>query len=182
MNNFSIIIAAKNEEKNLPFLIDSLLKLEYKKDNFEVIIIDDNSTDATFLKAKELTENLSNYKIIKAENKIYEGKRGALEIGITNSKYDNVLITDADCIPEQNWLNEYSRKFDEGYDFLFGVAPFKKENSFINNISCFENLRAHILLFILLNLSFRIRRLLAILVLLKMLLIKYADTKTRRIL
>ncbi|OGU35593.1 MAG: hypothetical protein A2068_09460 [Ignavibacteria bacterium GWB2_35_6b] len=147
MNNISIITAAKNEEKNLPFLIDALLKLNYPKDNFEVIIVDDNSTDGTFQKAKELTEAFSNFTIIKAETKKYEGKRGALDIGIKKCKHDYILITDADCLPEKNWLIEYSKKFNEGYDFLFGVAPFIKEKSFMNKISCFENLRSHILTF-----------------------------------
>lgn len=147
MKNLSIIIAAKNEEKNLPFLIDALLKLDYPKENFEVIIVDDNSTDNTFQKAKELTEHLQNFKIIKAEDKKYEGKRGALDIGISQSKYDYVLITDADCLPEPKWLNGYSQKFNEGYDFLFGIAPFIQEKSFVNKISCFENLRTHILTF-----------------------------------
>lgn len=147
MNNISIITAAKNEVKNLPLLIEALLKLDYPKDNFEVIIVDDNSSDGTFLKAKELTEALSNFTIIKAENKKYEGKRGALDIGIKKCKNDYILITDADCLPEKNWLKEYSQKFNEGYDFLFGIAPLIKEKSFINKISCFENLRSHILTF-----------------------------------
>lgn len=147
MNYISIITAAKNEEKNLPFLIEALLKLDYPKDNFEVIIIDDNSTDSTFQKAKELTESFSNFTIIKAENKKYEGKRGALDIGIKKCKHDYILITDADCQPEKKWLKEYSKIFNEGYDFVFGVAPFIKEKSFINKISCFENLRSIILTF-----------------------------------
>lgn len=147
MDNISIICAAKNEEKNLPFLINSILKLDYPQDNFEVIIVDDNSIDNTFQKAKELTKAFQNFTIIKAENKKYDGKRGALDIGIRLSKYDYILITDSDCIPEKNWLKEYSKKFDEGYDFLFGIAPFVQEKSFVNKISCFENLRSHILTF-----------------------------------
>lgn len=147
MDSISIICAAKNEEKNLSFLINSLLKLDYLKDNFEVIIVDDSSSDGTFQKAKELTEQLSNFKIIKAENKKYEGKRGALDIGISHSQYDYILITDADCLPETNWLKEYSKKFNDGYDFLFGVAPFIQDKSFVNKLSCFENLRSHLLTF-----------------------------------
>ena len=92
MNNISIIIAAKNEERNLPSLLDAILQLDYPQENFEIIIVDDNSTDGTFQKTKELAEQFANLVTIKAQGKKYEGKRGALEIGIQSSKYDYILM------------------------------------------------------------------------------------------
>ena len=67
---------------------------------------------------------LTNLKIIKAENKKYPGKKGAWHLGINNALNDYILITDADCIVSPAWLKRYSDKFNEGYDFLFGNAPF----------------------------------------------------------
>jgi cellulose synthase/poly-beta-1,6-N-acetylglucosamine synthase-like glycosyltransferase len=143
----SVLVAAKNEESNLQLLIDSLQNQNYSKDNYEVILIDDNSTDSTYNCALKLTHSFSNWSIIKADNKKYKGKRGVLQIGIEASKFDYLLITDADCQADPDFIKSFSNKFSENFDFIFGVAPFIQNNSFINNIACFDNLWVHILTF-----------------------------------
>jgi poly-beta-1,6-N-acetyl-D-glucosamine synthase len=143
----SIVVAAKDEEKNVANLIDSLNKQNYNKDNYEVIIVDDSSTDNTFNLANELSTSYKNFSVIKAETKNLPGKKGALHKGIEKASYDHILITDADCIPQPDWIKKSSGKFSEGYDFIFGAAPFYIENSYINNLSSFENLRSNILTF-----------------------------------
>jgi cellulose synthase/poly-beta-1,6-N-acetylglucosamine synthase-like glycosyltransferase len=148
---FSIIIAAKNEAENLGKLIPVLSKINYPEQDFEVIIVDDNSKDETFKRAKELISGLNNFSIVGVENTKYEGKRGALDYGISLAKYPNILITDADCLPEKNWLQYCSIKFDEGCEFLFGVAPFFQRKTLVNKISCFENFRNSILAFSAMN-------------------------------
>ena len=60
---FSIIVAAKNEENNISNLISALKKLNYPEENYEVIIVDDNSIDDTFHLAKKLTNELGNFSI-----------------------------------------------------------------------------------------------------------------------
>ncbi len=82
----SLIIAAKNEEQNIYSLIDSLEKLNYPNENFEVIFIDDNSTDKTAELIQSRISNKNNYTLITADNKIIAGKKGALKIGIENCK------------------------------------------------------------------------------------------------
>jgi cellulose synthase/poly-beta-1,6-N-acetylglucosamine synthase-like glycosyltransferase len=144
---FSIIIAAKNEENNISSLINSLQKLDYPKDYFEVIIVDDDSFDKTYKIAEGLIQQNSNFNLYKVEKKEFPAKKGALNFGIKNAKNPFILITDADCLPEKDWLKFYSEKFRENYDFVFGVAPFMQDKSFLNKISCFENLRNSILSF-----------------------------------
>lgn len=143
----SVVVAAKNEAENISNLISSLQKQRYSLDNFEIIIVDDNSSDSTFDLVKGFSTEHNNIKIIKAENKIYKGKRGALQIGIDNSEFDYILITDADCEPNKYFIKSYSNKFIENYDFVFGVSPIIQENSFTNRIACFDNLWVHILTF-----------------------------------
>jgi cellulose synthase/poly-beta-1,6-N-acetylglucosamine synthase-like glycosyltransferase len=145
--NFSIIIAVKNEEENIPSLIKSLRELNYPKENFEVIIVDDNSLDKTYKIGNELIEGFTNFKIIKIGEKDFQAKKGALSYGIHKAYNSFILITDADCRPQKEWLKFYSERFMKGYDFIFGNAPFYKNDSLINNISCFENLRSSILTF-----------------------------------
>jgi len=137
----SIVIAAKNEEKNINSLFDSLELLNYPKENFEVLIVDDNSTDKTAELIQSKISDKNNYIFIKAENKEFEGKKGALSIGIKNAKNNFIVITDADCKPETNWLNAIAGGLDYGYDFVFGVAPIKTGRTFVEKLSAFENLR-----------------------------------------
>ncbi len=147
MISISIIIAARNEGNNIPQLIDKLEKINYSPENFEVIIIDDNSTDSTYDITKKLILRYPNFKVVSATDKALPGKKGALEIGIKNAKFDHIMITDADCLPEKDWLKSFAEKFTDGYDFLFGIAPCIQEKSLVNKISCFENLRTQILTF-----------------------------------
>ena len=143
--NISIVISAKNEANNISSLLNSLKNVEYPKNNFEIILVDDNSTDLTLLRAGNYKNELTNFKIIKAENKKYPGKKEALALGINNATNDYILITDADCTVSSGWLIRYSEKFNEGYDFLFGNAPFINKPGFVNTISRFENLRTFFL-------------------------------------
>lgn len=144
----SVVVAFKDEETNLAQLISAIDEQVYPKDKFEVILVDDGSRDNSFQKAIDLTKTEKNYKVIKAENKKYAGKRGALDSGISRAKHPYIVITDADCIPAKNWLLGYSEKFIQQNEFIFGSAPFVQEASMINRISCFENLRSTILTFV----------------------------------
>ena len=143
--NLSIIVSAKNEVDNISSLLNSLKNVDYPKDNFEIILVDDNSTDNTYNQACAFKNEFTNLKIIKAENKKYPGKKGALALGISIAINDYILITDADCTVSAAWLKRYSEKFNKGFDFLFGNASFINNPGFVNAISRFENLRSFFL-------------------------------------
>lgn len=143
----SVIISAKDEEKNIKKLVDSLSPLNYPKNNFEIIIVDDNSTDNTLKELINYTNNKNHFKIVELKPTGQKGKRDALAFGIQQAQYPFILITDADCQPETNWLKEYPNKFQSGYDMLFGIAPFYQNKTLVNQISCFENLRSSLLAF-----------------------------------
>lgn len=143
----SVVVAAKNEEQNIHTLISALKKQSYSSKLFEVIIVDDNSTENTLEIIKSEISDLDNFEVIKAENKIYKAKKGALDIGIKYSSNPYIVITDADCKPSVDWLKSLANKFAQGNDFVFGIAPYQQTKSFVNKIASFENLRAHILIF-----------------------------------
>ncbi len=146
-NKISIIIAAKDESHNLNKLIASIKELDYRRENFEVILIDDESTDGTYQTAVELAEGLENFHAYKVENKTLPAKKGALTFGISKAANPFILITDADCRLPKEWLKLYSNKFEDSYDFIFAPAPFITEDSFANRTARFENLRISILIF-----------------------------------
>lgn len=143
--NISVVIALKNEIKNLPALLNALNQFNYDSEKYEIIFVDDNSEDDSYM---FLESHLNkNYKLLKAANKKFPGKKGALDIGIQNSKFDIIAITDADCKPEIDWLKSISKKISEGFDIVFGYSPLEKGINFISKFSSFENLRNYILYF-----------------------------------
>jgi cellulose synthase/poly-beta-1,6-N-acetylglucosamine synthase-like glycosyltransferase len=143
----SIIIAAKNEMQNIVNVINSLKEQCYDKENYEVIIIDDDSSDNTYPTAQNAIDGYSNFQIHKVHDKIFPAKKGALACGINLASNPFIIITDADCTPEKNWLNIFSKMFNEGYDFVFGITPFYQNKQSINKTACFENLRNSLLTF-----------------------------------
>lgn len=94
-----VIIACRNEENNLKNLLDALQKQTYK--DFELIIVNDHSTDATAAILESAKEYFQDIQII--ENTGY-GKKQAIKEGILHSKSDFIITTDADCIPTSTWI------------------------------------------------------------------------------
>lgn len=146
-SGISIIIAAKNEARNLDRLFHSLENQQYPKDKFEVVFVDDESTDDTFSVAQSWADHFENFTLIKAKNKLLPAKKGALEVGIAAAKFPFLLFTDADCQPQPDWLKSFSEKFSRKYDLVFGFAPFAFKPSFANHFFCFENFRTTMLTF-----------------------------------
>lgn len=101
----SLIIPARNEAENLPSLLDSLQDQTLSKDLFEVIVIDDHSTDETVAIAKKypFVTCLSLKDFIR-ESSINSYKKKAIEIGIAHSKGELIVTTDADCYAQPEWL------------------------------------------------------------------------------
>lgn len=104
----SIIIPARNEEKNIRKCIESISKCDYPSNKFEIIAVNDRSTDKTSDILNELLKSNNNLKIININqdncDKNLKGKAGALQIGIENSKGSIILMTDADCIVHNKWI------------------------------------------------------------------------------
>lgn len=93
MNKFSIIIPAYNEEQSIRQTITSLtdfLQIKYQKDDYEIIIINDASTDKT----KEILEGISDIKIIHHSRNM--GYGASLKDGIKQAQYEWIVITDGD--------------------------------------------------------------------------------------
>jgi poly-beta-1,6-N-acetyl-D-glucosamine synthase len=95
----SIIVACRNEAKNLPILLEALKNQSLK--SFQLILIDDNSTDSTFEIMKHAEKDFGNILVLKSEN---YGKKQALKLGIENAINDLIVTTDADCSPTPHWL------------------------------------------------------------------------------
>jgi cellulose synthase/poly-beta-1,6-N-acetylglucosamine synthase-like glycosyltransferase len=96
----SVIVACRNEQKNLPDLLKCLAFQNYPEYLFEVIVVNDWSTDKTFEIASEFN-GISN--ILALDNK-GKGKKQALRTGIKAAKGNLIITTDADCRMGKNWI------------------------------------------------------------------------------
>ena len=108
----SVIVCAKNEEENVKKFIPLLANQNYS--NFEIILIDDASSDETLEIFEQFEKQYTNVKLVKvANNEAFWGnKKFALTLGIKAAKKDYLLFTDADCYPNsENWITEMSSHF-----------------------------------------------------------------------
>ncbi|MEX1138937.1 MAG: glycosyltransferase [Bacteroidota bacterium] len=121
----SVIVAARNEERHLPGLLDCLFRQEYS--GYEVIIVDDRSSDKT---ADIVRSRLSQYPHLKlisvtATDPDMPAKKSALTKGIQASKGEVLLFTDADCLPPPTWIKEMSAGFEEKVGVVAGYSPYR---------------------------------------------------------
>lgn len=135
----SVIICARNEEKNLRKNLPLILNQKYP--GFEVIVINDCSADGTQDYLDELKAQYSSLKTttIKEDRKFRHGKKLAVTIGIKASSYDLLLFTDADCHPESDlWMDQMMRHFEPETSIVLGYGGYSEEKSLLNTIIRFE--------------------------------------------
>lgn len=101
----SILIAAKNEEKSISKSLQSLVNQSFDKNNFEIIIVDDNSTDLTFEVVLEFIKRHPDLRIrlVKAEGC---GKKQAVAQALHLAENEVIMVTDADCELPPKWIEK----------------------------------------------------------------------------
>jgi Glycosyltransferases, probably involved in cell wall biogenesis len=130
----SIIIPARNEENNIGSCLESLMNQGYSNEQYEVIVVDDFSTDETAARVHAFEDkNIHLISLQKATGgiKINSYKKKAIETAIGKAKGVLIVTTDADCIAPLTWLQTLV-SFSEEYDPVFVAAPvaFYDENNF----------------------------------------------------
>lgn len=134
----SIIICAHNEEanllKNLPYILNQTYE-HNGANNFEVLVVNDNSTDDAIYMLRDLMKTNAHLNVLnlEQESRNMKGKKFPLSMGVKQSKFEHLLLTDADCMPtSKNWLAEMVQPFYEGKEIVLGYAPYNKENTALN--------------------------------------------------
>lgn len=126
----SVIVAARNEEQTIENLLRHLLTQDYP--NYEVIIVNDRSTDSTArLVGQYQGEHPKIQKLdILTASPTMPAKKHALSAGIAVSSGDILFFTDADCMPPPQWISSLVSAFDEGVGLVAGYSPYlAKEQS-----------------------------------------------------
>ena len=126
--NVSIIVPARNEAHNLDACLNALSAQTYPAHQFEIIIVDDRSTDETANKIRAWQTKLSNLHGVSVEQQEFDcPKKNALWQGIKQAHHDIVFTTDADCRPGPNWLSSTIVQFASNIGMVIGHAPLIQE-------------------------------------------------------
>ena len=136
----SVVIAARNELKNLQENIPSILHQNYP--NYEVVVINDCSFDGTQDYLDELSKSEPRLKVVTLEidERFQRGKKFALTMGIKAAAHERLLFTDADCKPQgDEWISSMAKSFREN-TITLGLAPLTTNNSLLGSIIKYETL------------------------------------------
>ena len=130
--NYTVIVPFYNEEKNISSfnneLINNLKKIDNGKRNLEIVYVDDGSSDETFNELKKLSTNTVETLIIKHRTNLSQS--AAINTGIGQSKYENIVIMDGDLQNDPNDLAKMVSEFEKGTDMLIGWRKHRKDNFF----------------------------------------------------
>jgi cellulose synthase/poly-beta-1,6-N-acetylglucosamine synthase-like glycosyltransferase len=120
----SVIVAARNEQAHMKGLLDSLVQQEYPE--FEIIIVNDRSSDMTSMIVEQFQHRHSNVRRIDitSQSQDMPSKKHALARGIADSKGEILMFTDADCLPPITWISAMVQGFERHVGLVAGYSPY----------------------------------------------------------
>ena len=135
----SVIVCARNEENNLKRFLPLILEQDHP--HFEVVVVNDSSTD----QSEDLLNHLSSlhsklrHTSIPASDKHMRGKKLALTIGLKAARFDRVLLTDADCYPvSKQWLKRMSAHLTREKRMVLGYGGYEPRRGLLNKLIRYE--------------------------------------------
>ena len=136
----SVLVAARNEGANIEKLLQSLYNQFFSKDKFEVIIVDDHSTDDT----SEVSERFRvlhpdmNLKLLKATG---SGKKQAISQALHAAENELIMVTDADCELPERWIESMVGYFvQNNLKMLLGPVLLSPANTLFEKLQVLEHL------------------------------------------
>jgi glycosyltransferase involved in cell wall biosynthesis len=136
----SVIVCARDEANNLVKNLPGILVQDYRTTH-EIIVVNDNSTDETKFILDEFRKSFKNLNpvALKQEAMMIPGKKFPLSMGIKSTKYEIVLLTDADCVPaSEHWIKKMQDGYGPGIEIVLGYGAYHKRPGLLNKLIRFE--------------------------------------------
>ena len=136
----SVIVCARDEAANLAENLPGSLVQQYKTTH-EVIVVNDNSFDESKYILEEFKRSFKQLQIVELtqEAKMIPGKKFPLSVGIKTSRYEIVLLTDADCVPaSENWIERMQNTYDDNTEIVLGYGAYHKKKGMLNKLIRWE--------------------------------------------
>ena len=132
----SVVVAMRNEELNIFNLINDIKKQDYPKKKWELVIVNDHSTDNSLNIATE--HSTDNVRVINMKKNDF-GKKKALTVAVETCKSDIILVTDADCRVKTTWIRKMVNYFnDQNINLVAGPVVFKNSTAIITQLQSLE--------------------------------------------
>ncbi len=140
----TVIVAARNEEKKICQCLNSLVNQNYPKNWLEILVVDDGSTDSTLVLLEQYKNSYDFFGYLRTCHFDQGNKKRALTAAIEKSAGQLLLFTDADCIPQKNWVRSLVSYFDANVGVVAGFSPLiDPTNSLLGNILALDSLAAN---------------------------------------
>lgn len=136
----SVIVCARDEAANLAENLPGSLVQQYKTTH-EVIVVNDNSFDESKYILEEFKRSFKQLQVVELtqEAKMIPGKKFPLSVGIKTSRYEIVLLTDADCVPaSENWIERMQNTYDDNTEIVLGYGAYHKKKGMLNKLIRWE--------------------------------------------
>jgi biofilm PGA synthesis N-glycosyltransferase PgaC len=137
----SVVVCGRNAARNWEKLLPRLFSQNHP--DFEVVAVNDRSTDETEEVLENFAKRYPNLKVVRVEDndRFYIGKKFALTLGIKAAKYDNLVLTDSDCVPDSpNWLVRMAAGFRSA-QVVLGYGDYEAEKGLLNSFIRWETLQ-----------------------------------------
>jgi cellulose synthase/poly-beta-1,6-N-acetylglucosamine synthase-like glycosyltransferase len=131
--SISILVAARNEEKNILSCLVSLDKLIYPVNRLEIILIEDASSDSTLKISSDFIHGKLKFRVIHLEEKdstIFSGKMRAMAEGIKLANGEVIITTDADCVVDPLWAKTIASYYVGNVGVVNGFTSQTAKGSF----------------------------------------------------
>ncbi|MGI9533279.1 glycosyltransferase family 2 protein [Lutimonas sp.] len=140
-NSFSILIPFRNEEQHLSNLLQSLSRLDYPEQSFEIVMINDESSDKSVEIIEQATGLYSNLNLVLLD-RIKTGtspKKEAIEQGIHAAQHEWIITTDADCTVPKNWLLAFDKAIEkQDPNLLVAPVTYKVAKGFLHKFQSLD--------------------------------------------
>jgi len=137
----SVLVPAKNEEKVIEGTLEALIDLDYPKDKIEIIVVNDGSTDRTKELLDAYAAKFARIKPVHVpETSAFHGKSAALNEGLKHSRYDYVVVFDADNLPERTSVQYLVRSLLKNSHYAAVCGKVRTFNRKKNLVTKFTNI------------------------------------------
>ncbi|MFZ1731578.1 MAG: glycosyltransferase [Bacteroidota bacterium] len=131
----TVLLPARNEEKHIAECIASMKAQRYPAGRMEVLLIDDNSEDATWERAESAIAGDSRFRCLHVNG---AGKKSAITLGVQKAQGEVIVATDADCLHNPDWLRAMTAPFAEGADIVAGPVVYSERRTLFQRFQAME--------------------------------------------
>lgn len=139
LRSISVVVIARNEEENILQCLKSLAAQDFPRELFEVLLVDNGSTDSTSKIANDFVKSFQNLRVV--ENPL-PGIARTRNVGIRATKFNTVAFMDADCEATVSWLSVLAKAFDEEIEKDSNVAAIGGPNVMPEDTTLFRRVVA----------------------------------------